>query len=94
MGQDHDTDGTGGQAPRVLPDVNVLCLAALLGVGVLNCDVEHLGEVLSKAVRCGGLDTTTSGRDESFDCRCVIGTGELFVDGLVPLTTGTASKSW
>ena len=82
VGQDHDTDGASSETPRVLPYVNVLGLAALLGVGVLYGNVEHLGEVLSKHVRCGGLDTTSGGGDETLDCCCVISSGKLLVDCL------------
>lgn len=82
VGQDHDTNGSGRKSPRILPYVNVLRLAGLLCVGVLHGDVEHLGEMLAKAVRGSGLDATTSSRDETFDSGGVVGTRELLVDGL------------
>ena len=46
-------------------------LALLLWV--LDCDIEHLGEVLAEAVTCGALDTSAVGGDISLD------SGSVFV---------------
>ncbi|RUS26503.1 hypothetical protein BC938DRAFT_470687 [Jimgerdemannia flammicorona] len=69
-------------APRILPDKEFLRL--LLGsiggsVGVLNDDIEHLGEVLAQAVRCARLDPTARRRNEAFHRRRVQPTGELLL---------------
>ncbi|KAI3476391.1 hypothetical protein L1887_62043 [Cichorium endivia] len=85
---DHDADGSRGETPRVLPHVQLaLGLAAqLLGsLGVLDGDVEHLGEVLTEAVRSAALDTTAGGGDEALDGGGVVTAGELF---LLRLDTG------
>ena len=85
---DHDTDDTGGQTPRVLPDMDVL---ALLG-GVLDSDVEHLGEVLAQAVRSGALDTATVGRNVALDGGGVVTTGELLGLGLAAANDGDGEE--
>ena len=85
---DHDTDDTGGQTPRVLPDVDVL---ALLG-GILDGDVEHLGEVLAQAVRGGTLDTTAVGRNVALDGGGVVTTGELLGLGLATTDDGDGEE--
>jgi hypothetical protein len=46
----HDTQSTGGQTPRVLPDVKRRLLLIRLGRWVLDGDSEHLAEVLAKTV--------------------------------------------
>jgi hypothetical protein len=83
VGHDHDTNGTGGQTPRVLEHVDLGVLASLTvgsrGLGVLDVDVEHLGEVLAKVVRGTALDTTASGGDEALNSGRVVGTGKLLV---------------
>ncbi|KAH0389325.1 prolyl-tRNA synthetase, partial [Aureobasidium melanogenum] len=61
-------------------------------MGVLNGDVEHLGEVLTQAVRGTSLDTTASGGNETFDGGGVVGTGELLSDGLAALDDGDCQQ--
>jgi hypothetical protein len=50
-----------------------------LVVGVLDGDVEHLGEVLPEAVRRAALDSATGGGDEALDGGGVEAAGELLL---------------
>ena len=70
---DHDTNGPGGVAPRVLPAKQLL----LVALGVLNRDVEHLAEVLAQAVRRGTLDTAARAGDVALTAERVERTGKL-----------------
>lgn len=85
---DHDTDDTGRETPRVLPDVDVL---ALLG-GILDGNVEHLGEVLAQAVRGGTLDTTAVGGNVALDGGGVVTTSELLGLGLAATDDGDGEE--
>lgn len=66
---DHDADRAGRQTPRVLPDVDLLGLIGRggRGLGVLDRDVKHVGEVLAETVGSTALDSTARGGDEAFD---------------------------
>ena len=68
MDHHHNTDDSRRETPRVLPDIGLRAV-----IRILHEDVEHLrpGKVLSQTVRCCSLDTTSSGRDETFDSRGV-----------------------
>lgn len=73
---DHDSDTPRRESPTVLPHVELLSGRT---TGVLDGDVEHLGEVLSEAVRRSTLDSSSGGRDESLDGRRVESSGELLL---------------
>mmetsp|Transcript_28833 Transcript_28833/g.52959 ORF Transcript_28833/g.52959 Transcript_28833/m.52959 type:complete len:435 (-) Transcript_28833:189-1493(-) len=79
VGHQHDTDRTGGNTPRVLPDK---LFALVLG---LVFDIEHLTKILAQAVAGGTLDGLAGLRDEGFDSGSVKGTGELLLATLASL---------
>ena len=58
MRHDHHTERARGAAPRRLPHVLLLLVLAL------ELDVEHLGEILAKAVRGRALDALARFRNE------------------------------
>lgn len=82
---DHNTQGTGGETPGVLPDVQSRLLLIALDRGILDGDVEHLTEVLAKTVRCTTLNTTASGRDITLNGCGIETTSKLFLFGLLTL---------
>ena len=55
-------------------------------------DVEHLGEVLTQAVRGGGLNSTTVGGNEGFDGGGVETSSKLFFLGLSTLDHGNSQQ--
>jgi hypothetical protein len=61
-------------------------------VWVLDCDVEHLGEMLTETMRRGCLDTSTCGWDKAFDSGGVVGSWELLVDGFGALDNGNSEQ--
>jgi hypothetical protein len=69
VNHDHHTNRTGTKAPRVLLNVQ-LSLARWI-VLILYDNVEHLspGKVLTKAVRGGGLNSSSGGRDKPLQGR-------------------------
>lgn len=85
VNHDHDTNDTGGETPRVLPDKERILLLTLLGSWVLDSDVEHLGEVLTQAMGSGALDTTSSGWNVTLDGGGEKTSGELFLLSLLSL---------
>lgn len=85
---DHHSNRPRRQSPRVLPHVEDLARL----VGVLDLDVEHLGEVLAKAVRGGGLDSSSGGGDEALDGGGEEASGELLVLGLDALDHGDGEQ--
>lgn len=91
---DHDTEGTGGQTPGVLPHVerSGLLLVVALGGGVLDGDTEHLTEVLAQTVGGTTLDTTTGGGDVALNGGGVETTGELLLLGLLTLDNRNSQK--
>mmetsp|Transcript_77439 Transcript_77439/g.185623 ORF Transcript_77439/g.185623 Transcript_77439/m.185623 type:complete len:295 (-) Transcript_77439:581-1465(-) len=74
MHHDHDADGALGEAPRVLVGEIELFAAGVLGV--LEGDVEHLGEVLSQMVRRRSLNRSPGGRNEGLHGGGVVGARE------------------
>lgn len=68
--------------------MQLLTRARLLGV--LNLDVEHLGEVLAETVGSTALNGTAGGRDEALDGGGVETTGEFL---LFRLDTGDDGNS-
>ena len=76
---DHNTNGSGRQAPRVLPDVDLTLTDRV--IGVLHEDIKHVwvGEVGSKAVRGSTLNTTTGSGDEPFNSGGVEATSEFLL---------------
>lgn len=79
---DHNTNGSGRQTPGILPNVDLAFADRV--VRVLYEDIKHIriGEVGSKAVRGGALNTTTRGGDETFDSGCVEATSKFLLFGL------------
>lgn len=92
MNHNHDTQGTGRQTPRVLPDVHSLLLLTRLGGGVLNSDVEHLTEVLAQAMGGTTLNTTASCRDVTLNGSGVETTSKFLFLGLLALDHGNGKK--
>lgn len=88
VSHDHDSDRSSRKTPRVLPDVH---RRSGLG-GVLDFDVEHLGEVLTETVRRRSLDTSTGRRDKTLDGGGEETTGKLFVHRLDTLHHGHGEK--
>mmetsp|Transcript_18101 Transcript_18101/g.26179 ORF Transcript_18101/g.26179 Transcript_18101/m.26179 type:complete len:226 (-) Transcript_18101:469-1146(-) len=68
----HDSDSSRRHAPRVLPYVLRLSFIILI------LDIKHLSKILSKAVTCGSLNSSTCRRDKALDRRCIQRTRELF----------------
>ena len=65
----------------------------LSGFGrILDLDVEHLGEVLAETVGGSGLDSSTGGRDETFDGGGEETSGELLVLGFDSLDHGDGEE--
>jgi len=60
---DHHADRTSRESPAVLPGKELVPAI----VWILDFDSEHLGEVLPKAVGCGGLNTSSGSWDKSLD---------------------------
>ncbi len=79
MDHDHDAQGSGGEAPGVLPAVLPLL------INCLELDVEHLGEVLAEAVRGASLDPSACVWNEALHCRCVQAASEFLCLRLQPL---------
>lgn len=79
MNHDHDTNRSRRQTPAVLPDEQLVDATASSSVGVFYDNVEHLGEVLSQAVRSASLDTASRSWDEAFDGGGVETSGELLL---------------
>jgi hypothetical protein len=75
-----------------LPDEERILLLTFLCRGILNGDTEHLTEVLAQTMGCATLDTTSSGRDVTFDGGSVETTGELLLLGLLALNNRNSEE--
>ena len=68
----HDANRSGGQTPWIL--IHILLL---LRFRVLNHDLKHLGEVLTKMMGCAPLNGTPTGADVGLYRRGEVSTGKL-----------------
>ena len=86
----HDANDAGGKTPGVLPDEEFLGFfwVAFFPRWVLDNNVEHLGEVLAKAVGCCALNSTPGGRDVPLTGGGEESSGELLLISL------TAFDGW
>lgn len=89
---DHNTDRSCRKTPRILVDKRLFLFSRSSLVGMLDGNVEHLGEVLSEMMGCSSLNTSTGGWNEPLDGGSVISSGEFLLDRLDTRNNGNGEE--